>query len=73
MAGELAQTKENEESLQKSYDYYKDDLVPTIESKFKELQSKIKIITAEKQSLMEENTNLKEVRARTQTAEMAKL
>ena len=55
---ELAQTKVNEESLQKSYDYYKDYLIPSIEEKYNELQNKIKEIQTENQILLEENKNL---------------
>ena len=62
---ELARIKENEESLQKSYDYYKDDLVPTIECKFRELQIKIKGIEVEKQSLVEQNKHLIESQEKT--------
>ena len=48
-------------------------MVPTIESKFKALQLKIRDIEGEKQCLLDENKSMADAREKTQTTEMNKL
>ena len=65
MTAELAQSKENEESLQKSYEY--------IEQNFKQLKIKSEEKELENQSLLESNAKLQAVREHNQTEEMTRL
>lgn len=60
MASTLAQLQADNESLLKENEYYKDDLVPTMRDKNKEMQRKFKEWDAERKTLMQENTNIKQ-------------
>lgn len=60
MASTLAQLQADNESLLKENEYYKDDLVPTMRDKNKEMQRKFKEWDAERKTLMQENANIKQ-------------
>lgn len=60
LASTLAQLQADNESLLKENEYYKDDLVPTMRDKNKEMQRKFKEWDAERKTLMQENANIKQ-------------
>ena len=59
LSSTLAQLQAENESLMKENEYYKDDLVPTMREKSKEMQRKFREFDCERKTLREENMNLK--------------
>jgi len=60
LASTLAQLQAENESLLKENEYYKDDLVPTMREKNKEMQRKFREFDAERKALIEENASIKQ-------------
>lgn len=55
----LAQIQADNECLLKENEYYKDDLMPTMRAKSKEMQRKFEEYQVERQNLLDENQNMK--------------
>lgn len=59
LSSTVAQLQAENESLAKENEYYKDDLVPTMRAKSKEMQQKFEEYELERQALQKENASMK--------------